>query len=58
VLAGVSRTGKTPTSIYLAQLGFRVANVALAIEVASAVRIAYAARQEGGRADYQAQINW
>jgi regulator of PEP synthase PpsR (kinase-PPPase family) len=34
VLAGVSRTGKTPTSIYLAQQGYRVANVALAIEVA------------------------
>jgi regulator of PEP synthase PpsR (kinase-PPPase family) len=34
VLAGVSRTGKTPTSIYLAQQGYRVANVALAIESA------------------------
>lgn len=34
VLVGVSRTGKTPTSIYLAQEGYRVANVALAIEVA------------------------
>lgn len=33
VLVGVSRTSKTPTSIYLAQLGYRVANVALAIEV-------------------------
>jgi regulator of PEP synthase PpsR (kinase-PPPase family) len=33
VLAGVSRTGKTPTSIYLAQQGYRVANVALAMEV-------------------------
>lgn len=33
VLVGVSRTSKTPTSIYLAQQGFRVANVALAIEV-------------------------
>lgn len=33
VLAGVSRTGKTPTSIYLAQQGYRVANVALAVEV-------------------------
>jgi len=33
VLSGVSRTSKTPTSIYLAQQGFRVANVALAIEV-------------------------
>ena len=33
VLAGVSRTGKTPTSIYLAQQGYRVANVALAFEV-------------------------
>jgi regulator of PEP synthase PpsR (kinase-PPPase family) len=33
VLAGVSRTGKTPTSIYLAQLGYRVANVALAMQV-------------------------
>ena len=32
VLAGVSRTSKTPTSIYLAQQGYRVANVALAIE--------------------------
>ena len=32
VLAGVSRTGKTPTGIYLAQLGYRVANVALAVE--------------------------
>ncbi len=34
VLAGVSRTGKTPTSIYLAQLGYRTANVSLALEVA------------------------
>jgi hypothetical protein len=34
VLTGVSRTGKTPTSIYLAQQGYRVANVALAIESA------------------------
>ena len=34
VLAGVSRTGKTPTSIYLAQQGYRVANVSLAIESA------------------------
>lgn len=34
VLAGVSRTSKTPTSIYLAQQGFRVANVSLAIAVA------------------------
>jgi len=33
VLAGVSRTGKTPTSIYLAMLGFRVANVSLAAQV-------------------------
>jgi hypothetical protein len=33
VLSGISRTSKTPTSIYLAQQGFRVANVALAIEV-------------------------
>jgi regulator of PEP synthase PpsR (kinase-PPPase family) len=34
VLAGVSRTSKTPTSVYLAQLGYRVANVALAQQVA------------------------
>ena len=34
VLAGVSRTGKTPTSIYLAQQGYCVANIALAMEVA------------------------
>ena len=33
VLVGVSRTSKTPTSIYLAQLGYYVANVALAIQV-------------------------
>ena len=33
VLAGVSRTSKTPTSVYLAQLGYRVANVALAPQV-------------------------
>ncbi len=33
VLAGVSRTSKTPTSIYLAQQGYRTANVALALEV-------------------------
>jgi regulator of PEP synthase PpsR (kinase-PPPase family) len=33
VLVGVSRTGKTPTSIYLAQQGYSVANVSLAVEV-------------------------
>jgi regulator of PEP synthase PpsR (kinase-PPPase family) len=33
VLAGVSRTGKTPTSVYLAMQGYRVANVSLAIAV-------------------------
>jgi [pyruvate, water dikinase]-phosphate phosphotransferase / [pyruvate, water dikinase] kinase len=33
VLVGVSRTSKTPTSIYLAQQGHRVANVSLAQEV-------------------------
>lgn len=33
VLAGISRTSKTPTSIYLAQQGYRVANVALAYGV-------------------------
>ena len=33
VLAGISRTSKTPTSIYLAQQGYRVANVSLALEV-------------------------
>jgi regulator of PEP synthase PpsR (kinase-PPPase family) len=32
VLAGVSRTSKTPTSIYLANRGFRVANVPLVME--------------------------
>src|SRR5688572_6503340 len=30
VLAGVSRTGKSPTSIYLAQQGYKTANVSLA----------------------------
>ena len=33
VLAGVSRTGKTPTSVYLAMQGYRVANVSLAMQV-------------------------
>jgi regulator of PEP synthase PpsR (kinase-PPPase family) len=33
ILAGVSRTSKSPTSIYLGQLGHKVANVSLAIEV-------------------------
>jgi regulator of PEP synthase PpsR (kinase-PPPase family) len=33
VLAGVSRTSKTPTSIYLSQLGYRAANVSLARNV-------------------------
>lgn len=33
VLTGVSRTSKTPTSIYLAQQGYRTANVSLAMEV-------------------------
>ncbi len=33
VLVGVSRTSKTPTSIYLAQQGYRVANVSLALGV-------------------------
>jgi hypothetical protein len=33
VVVGVSRTSKTPTSIYLAQQGHRVANVSLAQEV-------------------------
>ncbi|MCC7351145.1 MAG: kinase/pyrophosphorylase [Phycisphaerales bacterium] len=33
ILTGVSRTSKTPTSIYLAQQGYRVANVALAMGI-------------------------
>ena len=32
ILAGVSRTSKTPTSIYLANRGFKVANVPLVVE--------------------------
>ena len=32
VLAGVSRTSKTPTSIYLANRGFKTANIPLVIE--------------------------
>ncbi|KAK4386672.1 putative pyruvate, phosphate dikinase regulatory protein, chloroplastic [Sesamum angolense] len=35
VLAGVSRTGKTPLSIYLAQKGYKVANVPLVMNVES-----------------------
>lgn len=33
VLTGVSRTSKTPTSIYLSQLGHKVANVSLAMGI-------------------------
>jgi regulator of PEP synthase PpsR (kinase-PPPase family) len=33
VLTGISRTSKTPTSIYLAEKGFKVANVSLAMEL-------------------------
>ncbi|MEI8196908.1 MAG: pyruvate, water dikinase regulatory protein [Phycisphaerae bacterium] len=33
VLAGISRTSKTPTSIYLAQQGYKTANVSLAMGV-------------------------
>lgn len=33
VLSGVSRTSKTPTSIYLAQQGYKTANVALALGI-------------------------
>lgn len=33
VLAGVSRTGKTPLSIYLAQKGYKVANVPIVLNV-------------------------
>ena len=33
VLAGVSRSSKTPTSIYLANRGYRVANIPLVIEL-------------------------
>jgi len=32
VLAGVSRSSKTPTSIYLAQRGFKVANIPIVVE--------------------------
>lgn len=39
VLTGVSRTSKTPTSIYLAQQGYKVCNVALAREVAPPVEL-------------------
>jgi hypothetical protein len=33
VLAGISRTSKTPTSIYLAQQGYKAANVSLAMGI-------------------------
>lgn len=33
VLTGVSRTSKTPTSLHLAQMGYRAANVSLAMQV-------------------------
>jgi regulator of PEP synthase PpsR (kinase-PPPase family) len=39
VLAGVSRTSKTPTSIYLAQQGYKVANVSLAMAVKPPVQL-------------------
>jgi [pyruvate, water dikinase]-phosphate phosphotransferase / [pyruvate, water dikinase] kinase len=39
VLVGVSRTGKTPTSLFLAMQGFRVANVSLAKGVAAPAQL-------------------
>ena len=47
VLVGVSRTGKTPTSIYLAMLGFRVANVSLATQVEPPSQLLNLAEESG-----------
>jgi len=46
VLAGVSRTSKSPTSIYLGQHGFRTGNVALAIEVEPPVELLAMAKEK------------
>lgn len=53
VLVGVSRTGKTPTSVYLAMLGFPVANVSLAAQVEPAWPIVGACPGEYRRVDHR-----
>ncbi|HLL90097.1 MAG TPA: pyruvate, phosphate dikinase/phosphoenolpyruvate synthase regulator, partial [Tepidisphaeraceae bacterium] len=46
VLVGVSRTSKSPTSIYLAQQGYKVANVSLAHQVEPPPQIMQLRRQK------------
>ncbi len=53
VLAGVSRSSKTPTSIYLANRGYKTANIPIVVEIAAAGRAVRAQASAGRRADHQ-----
>ena len=44
VLAGVSRTSKTPTSIYLANRGYKTANIPIVVEIAAAARALFSCK--------------
>jgi hypothetical protein len=56
VLAGVSRTSKTPTSIYLANRGYKVANIPIVVPKAAARPALFgSAPAAGGRADDRAR---
>ncbi len=51
VLVGVSRTSKTPLSIYLSYRGWKVANIPLALGVEPPARLFELAQATGGRLD-------
>ena len=53
LLVGVSRSSKTPTSIYLANRGFKVANIPLVVESPPPQGAVWPAPSAGGWADHQ-----
>ena len=53
VLAGVSRSSKTPTSIYLANRGYKTANIPIVVESPAAQIALFAEASAGRRADDQ-----
>ena len=55
VLAGVSRTSKTPTSIYLANRGYKVANIPLVPRIAAARHPVRPQASDGRRPHHQSR---
>ena len=55
VLAGVSRTSKTPTSIYLANRGYKVANIPLVVESPPPPALFALQASAGRRPDHRAR---